>query len=155
MQSPRNGGSHDERRKQNLESQRGTAFFSGERFYHGTLGLLGVALADCRRVVAALIAILVLPSIRIIGPTEIGLVTKRFAFKKLPGDNPIAFRGEAGYQADLLMPGWHVKLWVALHRREASLGAGAGGRDRSGGRTSGPAASHRRQIGRVGRRLEP
>jgi uncharacterized membrane protein YqiK len=59
-----------------------------------------------------LIVILVLPSIRIIGPTEIGLVTKRFSLRKLPDDNPIAFRGEAGYQADLLMPGWHLKLWI-------------------------------------------
>jgi regulator of protease activity HflC (stomatin/prohibitin superfamily) len=62
--------------------------------------------------VVAFIVILVLPSIRIIGPTQVGLVTKRFALRKLPGDDPIAFRGEAGYQADLLMPGWHVKLWV-------------------------------------------
>jgi hypothetical protein len=62
--------------------------------------------------IGALLVILVLPSIRIIGPTEVGLVTKRFALKKLPEDNPIAFHGEAGYQADLLMPGWHVKFWV-------------------------------------------
>jgi uncharacterized membrane protein YqiK len=61
---------------------------------------------------AAVILALVVPSIRIIGPTQVGLVTKRFAFRKLPDDNPIAFRGEAGYQADLLMPGWHFKLWV-------------------------------------------
>ena len=61
---------------------------------------------------AALFVIFVLPSIRIIGPTEVGLVTKRFAFRKLPDDNPIAFHGEAGYQADLLMPGWHLKLWM-------------------------------------------
>ena len=60
----------------------------------------------------AILVILVLPSIRIIGPTEVGLVTKRFALRELPDDNPIAFRGEAGYQADLLMPGWHVKLWL-------------------------------------------
>jgi regulator of protease activity HflC (stomatin/prohibitin superfamily) len=59
-----------------------------------------------------LVAIVVIPSIRIIGPTEVGLVTKRFAFRKLPADNPIAFRGEAGYQADLMMPGWHFKLWL-------------------------------------------
>ena len=56
--------------------------------------------------------ILVVPSIRIIGPTEVGLVTKRFSLKKLPDDNPIAFQGEAGYQADLLMPGWHFRLWI-------------------------------------------
>src|SRR5512135_1572656 len=61
---------------------------------------------------AALIVVVVVPSIRIIGPTEVGLVTKRFALRKLPDDNPIAFRGEAGYQANLLMPGWYFKLWV-------------------------------------------
>ncbi len=63
-------------------------------------------------ILAAVVVVLVLPSIRIIGPTEVGLVTKRFSFKKLPDDNPIAFHGEAGYQADLLMPGWRFKLWV-------------------------------------------
>ena len=56
------------------------------------------------------IVVLVLPSIRIIGPTEVGLVMKRFG-ARLPGDNPIAFHGEAGYQADLLMPGLRLRLW--------------------------------------------
>ncbi len=55
---------------------------------------------------------LVFPSIRVIGPTEVGLALKRFSFKKLPEDNPIAFAGEAGYQADLLMPGWRFKFWI-------------------------------------------
>lgn len=63
-------------------------------------------------VAAVLFFILVLPSIRIIGPTEIGLVTKRFGLKKLPKDNPIAFNGEVGYQAEMLMPGWWFKLWI-------------------------------------------
>ena len=62
----------------------------------------------------AVLAILVLPSIRIIGPTEVGLVTKRFSSKKLEENNPIAFKGEAGYQATLLMPGWRRKFWI-LH----------------------------------------
>src|SRR2546422_1893311 len=53
---------------------------------------------------------IVLPSIQVIGPTEVGLVMKRFG-KKLPGDNPIAFNGEAGYQAELLMPGVRFKWW--------------------------------------------
>src|SRR5579872_2256906 len=44
-----------------------------------------------------------------IGPTEVGLVRKRFG-TKLPGDNPVAFRGEAGYQAQLLMPGLRFKF---------------------------------------------
>jgi len=48
-------------------------------------------------------------SLRRIGPTEVGLVTKRFSFKKLTKDNPVAFNGEAGYQADLLMPGLRWK----------------------------------------------
>src|ERR1017187_9304259 len=44
-----------------------------------------------------------------IGPTQIGLVRKRFG-KKLPGNNPVAFEGEAGYQAELLMPGIRFKF---------------------------------------------
>jgi hypothetical protein len=57
---------------------------------------------------AAVLAIL-LNSFYSIGPTEVGLVRKR-AGAKLPGDNPLAFRGEAGYQAELLMPGVRFKL---------------------------------------------
>ncbi|MFH0989168.1 MAG: SPFH domain-containing protein [bacterium] len=61
--------------------------------------------------------VIILPSIRMIGPTEVGLVTKRFSISKLSEDNPIAFNGEAGYQADLLMAGWRFKLWL-LYRVE-------------------------------------
>ena len=60
---------------------------------------------------------IVLPSIQVIGPTEVGLVMKRFG-KKLPGDNPIAFHGEAGYQAGLLMPGVRFKLWLRYRIRK-------------------------------------
>ena len=63
-------------------------------------------------VVVVAVAILVLPSIRVIGPNQVGLVMKRFSWRKLKGDNPIALNDEAGYQADLLMPGWHFRLWV-------------------------------------------
>jgi regulator of protease activity HflC (stomatin/prohibitin superfamily) len=59
-----------------------------------------------------LLAILILPSIRGIGQTQVGLVFKRFSFRKLSEGNPIAFKGEAGYQADLLMPGFRFKFWV-------------------------------------------
>jgi len=58
-----------------------------------------------------LIATAILRSIRIIGPTQVGLVIKRFSSKKLSDDSPVAFNGEAGYQAELLMPGWRFKLW--------------------------------------------
>ncbi|NPV58557.1 MAG: hypothetical protein HPY75_02700 [Actinobacteria bacterium] len=68
-------------------------------------------------IVIALILLLVLPSFRRIGPTQVGLVIKRFSFKKLSEDNPIAFRGEAGYQAELLMPGLRFKFWI-LYRVE-------------------------------------
>ena len=58
------------------------------------------------------LAIIVLPSIKIIGPTEVGLVMKRFGLRKLTEDNPIALHGEAGFEADLLMPGFRFKLWI-------------------------------------------
>src|SRR5687767_839551 len=48
---------------------------------------------------------LTLLSLHRIGPTEVGLVTRRFSRRRLTDDNPIAFHGEAGYQAELLMPG--------------------------------------------------
>lgn len=45
-----------------------------------------------------------------IGPTEVGLVRKRFGGSQTVG-GPIAFKGEAGYQAKLLMPGLRFKVW--------------------------------------------
>ena len=62
--------------------------------------------------------VIVLPSFRVIGPTQVGLVMKRFSFKKLQEDNPIALNGEAGYQADLLMPGWRWKFWIMYSVRK-------------------------------------
>lgn len=62
--------------------------------------------------IIGLLLILVIPSIRVIGPTQVGLVMKRFGVKKLVEDNPIALHGEPGFQADLLMPGWRFKFWV-------------------------------------------
>ena len=51
-------------------------------------------------------------SIRRVGPSEVGLVLKRVSPRKLAEDNVIAFHGEAGYQADLLMPGLRWKPWL-------------------------------------------
>ncbi len=62
-------------------------------------------------VVVVLIVIVALESFHSIGSTEVGLVSKRFALRRLSDDNPIGFRGEAGYQAGLLMPGLRFKLW--------------------------------------------
>jgi hypothetical protein len=61
-------------------------------------------------VVCLVIGFVFFMSFSLIGPTEVGLVLKRLG-KKLPGNNPIAFQGEAGYQAELLMPGLRFRLW--------------------------------------------
>ena len=63
-------------------------------------------------VVAATTLALLLLSIYSIGPTQVGLVRKRFG-AKLPGDNPLAFLGEAGYQAEMLMPGLRFKFFLS------------------------------------------
>lgn len=45
-----------------------------------------------------------------IGPNQVGLVIRRWGARGAH-DGAIAFHGEAGYQADLLMPGIAVRLW--------------------------------------------
>ncbi len=62
-------------------------------------------------VVAFVLLIVVMRSTRNIGPTEVGLVRKRFGHRKLGAGNAVAFNGEAGYQARLMMPGVQFKLW--------------------------------------------
>src|ERR1700733_1434442 len=62
-------------------------------------------------IAAFLLWLFVTKSIRNIGPTEVGLVRKRFAFRKLDAGCVVAFNGEAGYQAKLLMPGIQMKFW--------------------------------------------
>jgi uncharacterized membrane protein YqiK len=52
----------------------------------------------------------VLLGLHVIGANESGLVVRRFG-KPLPPGRLIALEGEAGYQADLLPPGWHFGLW--------------------------------------------
>ena len=61
-------------------------------------------------VVGVLIVMFFAASFTSIGPAEVGLVTKRLG-RKLEGDQLVALNGEAGYQADLLMPGLRFKLW--------------------------------------------
>jgi uncharacterized membrane protein YqiK len=58
-----------------------------------------------------LAVIVLLKSVHRIGPAEVGLVTKKVSLRKLRNEDPIAFRGEAGYQAELLMPGLRCKVW--------------------------------------------
>jgi len=61
-------------------------------------------------VVALAVLVVALRSFHSIGPSEVGLVSKRVG-RKLGEDELIALNGEAGYQADLLMPGLRFKLW--------------------------------------------
>lgn len=60
--------------------------------------------------IALFLLLVVLGSFTSIGPSEVGLVTKRIG-KKLEGGQLVALNGEAGYQADLLMPGLRFKVW--------------------------------------------
>lgn len=76
------------------------------------VGAVAVAIA------AVLVAFVALKSIKLIGAAQVGLVNKRVGFRKLSEDNPIAFRGEAGYQARLLMPGLRFKLWPIFSIRK-------------------------------------
>jgi uncharacterized membrane protein YqiK len=73
--------------------------------------LVILLLALVPALVLLLLLIVALRSLHRIGPTQVGLVTKRISRRRLREDNPIAFAGEAGYQADLLMPGMRFKLW--------------------------------------------
>ena len=72
-------------------------------------GWFEIAFKDVGIPLLIIIAVLALISIYSIGPTEVGLVRKRIG-SALPEDDPIAFHGEAGYQADLLMPGLRFKF---------------------------------------------
>jgi hypothetical protein len=61
--------------------------------------------------ITAIAALVVFMSFWNIGPTQVGLVRKRFGFRRLQSGSPLALNGEAGYQADLLMTGLRFKLW--------------------------------------------
>ncbi len=69
----------------------------------------------------ALVALVVLgvvvliSSVRVIGEAESGLVIRAFG-RSLPSGRLIALNGEAGYQADLLSPGWHFGLWRWMYK---------------------------------------
>ena len=60
-------------------------------------------------------ALLLLSGVWMIREDESGLVVKKFG-KPLPPGRLIALEGEAGYQADLLPPGWHFGLFSFKYR---------------------------------------
>ena len=90
-------------------------------------------------VVAFLFIVFILPSIRNIGATEVGLVTKRFGFKKLSEDNPIAVKGGGGLPVRTSHAGLPVEVLDHVPGTEVPLGAGAHRRDRGGDRPGGQA----------------
>jgi len=68
--------------------------------------------------VAAVIGAIVLVvrlGLRVIGPNESGLLIKRYG-PELPAGHVIALNGEAGYQAQMLGPGWHFPVWRWRYR---------------------------------------
>ena len=88
-----------------------------------------------------IIVVFVLPSIRVIGPTEVGLVMKRFGLRRLPERQPhrLPRRGRlSGRSADARLA---LQVLGGLLRREASLGPGPGRRDRRGHRPGRAAAA--------------
>src|ERR1700728_4111288 len=77
------------------------------------LGSLQLWIEFIALVLLIFVMVIMSRSVYSIGPTQIGLVRKRFG-AALPGNNPVAFKGEAGYQAELLMPGLRFK-WVMIY----------------------------------------
>jgi len=61
--------------------------------------------------VLVVLIIVMINSMWVIGPTQVGLVRKRFSRKRLEGGSPVALNGAAGYQAELLTAGLRFKLW--------------------------------------------
>jgi uncharacterized membrane protein YqiK len=66
-------------------------------------------------VVLAVALVVVISSTRIIRANESGLVVKRFG-PALASGRIIALDGEAGYQARMLPPGWHLWYWRLRYR---------------------------------------
>jgi uncharacterized membrane protein YqiK len=71
------------------------AFLSSSPFWLAALGL-----------VALVVLFVALGGVRVIRENESGLVIKRYG-RDLPAGRIIALDGEAGYQAQMLPPGWH------------------------------------------------
>lgn len=62
----------------------------------------------------------VLLGLVIIGEQQVGIVIKRMDLsgRKLPPGQLIALKGEPGYQADTLSPGWHFGYWPWMYSIE-------------------------------------
>ena len=59
-------------------------------------------------VAGGVLLLIILRSLYLIGPTQVGLVNKRVSARGLHNDDPIAFKGEAGFQGQASLEG-HAK----------------------------------------------
>ena len=99
-------------------------------------------------------ALVTLASIKVIGPTEVGLVTKRFGVQaSSPKDNPIAFNGRGRLSGRPAHAGSAVQAVADLRGEEVPVGAGTGGRDRRRDRPGRPSAADRREERRLQARV--
>ena len=67
--------------------------------------------------VALVVALYYLGGVQAIAENQSGLVIKRYG-RSLPPGRVIAIDGEAGFQARLLPPGWHLGYWIWSYRVE-------------------------------------
>ena len=67
-------------------------------------------------IVVIFVLILALSSTVNIAADEVGIVQKKLLGRKLPSGRIIAVDGENGYQADVLMPGWHFWKFPWMYR---------------------------------------
>ena len=61
-------------------------------------------------VVVLLFLILILPGFRLIGPNQVGILTRKMLGKEMPEGQIIARQGEVGILARTLMPGLYWRL---------------------------------------------
>ena len=76
--------------------------------------------------VVLLMLIITIKSLWVIGPTQVGLVRKRFSWKRLDSGSPVALNGAAGYQAELLTAGLRFKPWPWYTVPRHPIGAKSG-----------------------------
>jgi uncharacterized membrane protein YqiK len=65
-------------------------------------------------VLLLIVGSLLVSSVRFVGANETGIVTKNAFGKSLDGGKIIAVNGEAGVQADVMSPGWHMGYWPVI-----------------------------------------
>jgi regulator of protease activity HflC (stomatin/prohibitin superfamily) len=63
-------------------------------------------------IIVLIVLLFILPGLRLIGPNEVGVLTKNMFGKKMPQGQIIAREGEIGVQASTLMPGlyWRIPI---------------------------------------------